>query len=95
MIWLFVTLVLVLVAKYFTAIRVKALEIRLNDAKDGIEEAKARLKISVDRKKAAKEEEGGLRLRVERLQALIQDMETDIRMPRRNGDDDEEASDTS
>ena len=83
MIWIFVTLVLVLVAKYYTAISVKHLEARLNEAKEGIEESKARLKIAKDRQDAAKNEEKGLRFRVERLQALIQDMETDIRMPRR------------
>lgn len=92
MIWIVVTLVLVLIAKYYTAISVKKLEARLNDAKAGIEGARGRLKVAKDRQDAAKEQEKSLRFRVERLQALIQDMETDIRMPRRSEDEFEEVT---
>ena len=90
MTWLFVTVLLVLAAKYFTAIKTKHLEDRLQKAKEGIEEAKARFKIAKTQQDAAKEQERILRLRVERLQALIQDMETDIRMPRRVTEEEED-----
>jgi hypothetical protein len=90
MIWIFVVLILVVIAKYYTAISVKNLEARLNEARAGIEEAKGRLKIAKDRQDAAKDEEKALRFRVERLQALIQDYETDIRMPRRTEEESEE-----
>ena len=92
MIWVIVTLVLVLIAKYYTAISVKGLEARLNEAKEGIEGARARLKVAKDRQDTAKEQEKSLRFRVERLQALIQDMETDIRMPRRSEEEAEEVT---
>ena len=89
MIWIGVTLVLVLVAKYYTAMSVKHLEARLNEAKEGIEAARAKLRVAKDRQDGAKEQEKGLRFRVERLQAHIQDMETDIRMPRRSEEEEE------
>jgi chromosome segregation ATPase len=92
MIWVIVTLILVLIAKYYTAISVKHLEARLNEAKEGIEEARARLKVAKDRQDGAKEQEKNLKFRVERLQALIQDMETDIRMPRRAEEEYEEVT---
>ena len=92
MIWLGLTFLMVLAAKYYSAVAVKHLETRLNEAKDGIEEAKGRLKKARERQDSAKDQEKNLRFRAERLQALIQDMEADVRAPRRVEEEYEEVS---